>query len=275
MIIWGYPIAKIFQLSSIEWYFTKPLVKTFIGFNNYINIFKDEFFLHSLWVTLIYVCVAIVCELGIGLLVASRLNKIEKGRLLFITIFLIPMIMSPVVVALFWRAWAAPGFGLIEYFLKLLKLSSLAPQEGFTGNARTALPMIIFVDIWEWTPFMLLILYSGLQSLPKDPFEAIAIDGATNWQTFFYLTLPMLRPVILVALLFRTIDAYRAFDVIWIMTHGGPGRITENVSVFTYKTAFRDWNVGYSATSGVIMLIGALVISFILINRIEKKETMG
>jgi multiple sugar transport system permease protein len=117
---------------------------------------------------------------------------------------------------------------------------------------------------------MILIMYSGLQSLPKEPFEAIAIDGANRLQIFLYLTLPMLRPVILVALLFRTIDAYRAFDVIWIMTRGGPGRVTENLAVFTYKTGFREWNVGYSAASGVIMLIGALIISFALVRRVAK-----
>jgi multiple sugar transport system permease protein len=268
--IWGFPIGKIFQLSSIEWYFTKPLVKTFVGLKNYRTLFTDRFFLHAAGVTGIYMGVAVSCELGIGLIVAHRLNAVEKGRLLYITLFLIPMIMSPVVVALFWRAWAAPGFGLIGYFMKKAKLGFLVPLEGFTGTHRTALPFIILIDIWEWTPFMILILYSGLQSLPKDPFEAIAIDGASRWQTFIYLTFPMLRPVILVALLFRTIDAYRAFDVIWIVTRGGPGRVTENLSVFTYKTGFREWNVGYSATSGVIMLMGALIIAFILVRRVAK-----
>jgi multiple sugar transport system permease protein len=270
VFIWGYPIGKIFQLSTIEWYFTKPLVKTFVGLRNYSEIFRDRFFLHAAGVTGIYMGAAVSCELGIGLLVAHRLNKVERGRLLFITLFLIPMIMSPVVVALFWRAWAAPGFGLIGYFMDLFKLGPLVPQEGFTGTNRTALPFIISIDVWEWTPFMILILYSGLQSLPKDPFEAISIDGASRWQTFVHLTFPMLRPVILVALLFRTIDAYRAFDVIWIVTRGGPGRVTENLSVFTYKTGFREWNVGYAATSGAIMLVGALLISFILVRRVSK-----
>lgn len=268
--IWGYPIVKLLHLSTLEWYFTKPLVRTFIGLRNYINIFSDKYFIHALGVTGIYMGVAVTCELVLGFVVALRLNRIEKGRLVFVTLFLIPMIMSPVVVALFWRAWAAPEFGLIGYFMKLFNLGAWVPQEGFTGTLHTALPIVIFVDIWEWTPFMILILYSGLQSLPQDPFEAIVIDGASHWQTFLYLTLPLLRPVILVAVLFRTIDAYRAFDVIWIMTRGGPARVTENLSVFTYKTAFREWNIGYSSASGVVMLLGALIIALMLINRIEK-----
>jgi multiple sugar transport system permease protein len=268
--IWGFPIGKIFQLSTLEWYFTKPLSRTFVGLRNFRQLLGDRFFLHAAGVTAIYIGTAVGCQLGLGLFVAHRLNKVEKGRLLFITMFLIPMIMSPVVVALFWRAWAAPGFGLIGYFLEKVGLDFLVPQEGLTGNPRSALPFIIFVDIWEWTPFMILIVYSGLQSLPKDPFEAIAIDGASRWQTFLYLTLPMLRPVILVALLFRTIDAYRAFDIIWIITRGGPGRVTENLSVFTYKTGFREWNVGYAATSGVVMLLGALIIAYILVRRVAK-----
>ncbi|HEB32855.1 MAG TPA: sugar ABC transporter permease, partial [Spirochaetes bacterium] len=270
VFVWGFPIGKMFQLSTIEWYFTKPLLKTFVGLKNYKTLFADRFFLHAAGVTGSYMGIAVSVELGLGFFIAHRLDKVEKGRLLFITIFLIPMIMSPVVVALFWRAWATPGFGLIGYFMRLVKLGFLVPPEGFTGTYKTALPFIIFIDIWEWTPFMVLILYSGLQSLPKDPFEAIAIDGATRWQTFTHLTFPMLRPVMLVALLFRTIDAYRAFDVIWIVTRGGPGRVTENLSVFTYKTGFREWNVGYSATSGVIMLFGALIIALILVRRVAK-----
>jgi multiple sugar transport system permease protein len=268
--IWGFPIVKLFQLSTLEWYLSRPLLKTYIGVKNMLALFRDGYFHHALRVTGIYMGVAVACELGIGLLVASRLNAIEKGRLLYVTLFLIPMIMSPVVVALFWRAWAAPEFGLIGYFMNLVKLGNLFPPEGLTGTNRAALPTIIFVDIWEWAPFMILILYSGLQSLPKEPFEAIALDGANRLQIFVHLTLPMLRPVILVALLFRTIDAYRAFDVIWIMTRGGPGRVTENLAVFTYKTGFREWNVGYSAASGVIMLIGALIISFALVRRVSK-----
>ncbi len=268
--IWGFPIGKIFQLSTLEWYFTRPLSRSFVGLRNFRQLLGDPFFRNAAGVTGIYMVAAVGCQLALGLLVAHRLDKIEKARLLFITLFLIPMIMSPVVVALFWRAWAAPGFGLIGYFMDKLGLGSLVPPEGITGNPRTALPFIILVDIWQWTPFMILIVYSGLQSLPKDPFEAISIDGASRWQTFVYLTLPMLRPVILVGLLFRTIDAYRAFDIIWIITRGGPGRATENLSVFTYKTGFREWNVGYAATSGVLMLLGALLISFILVRRVAK-----
>ena len=268
--IWGFPIVKLFQLSTIEWYLSRPLIKIYLGLKNFETLFRDPYFYHALLVTGIYMGGAVACELGIGLLVASRLNAVDKGRLLFVTLFLIPMIMSPVVVALFWRAWAAPEFGLIGYFMKLARIGSFFPAEGFTGTYKTALPMIIFVDVWEWSPFMILIIYSGLQSLPKEPFEAIALDGANRWQTFRYLTLPMLRPVILVGLLFRVIDAYKAFDVIWIITRGGPGRVTENLSVFTYKTGFREWNVGYSAASGVIMLIGALVISIALVRRVAK-----
>ncbi len=268
--VWGYPIGSLFHLSTLRWFFTRPLDITSVGLANFWALLGDGYFHNALKVTAIYMVVAVTFELILGMFVAARLDKIDKGRLAFVTIFLIPMIMSPVVVALFWRAWAAPEFGLIQYFMKLVGLGALFPPEGFTGTFRTALPTLIFVDIWEWTPFMILILYSGLQTLPKDPFEAIAIDGGSRWQTFIYLTLPMLQPVLLVALLFRVIDAYRAFDVIWIMTRGGPGRATENFSVFTYKTGFREWNVGYAATSGIFMLIGALIIAFILVRRMSK-----
>jgi multiple sugar transport system permease protein len=266
-----YPVAKLFHLSTLEWFLTKPRSITFVGLNNFKNLFRNKFFYHAVGVTFIYLGVAVTCELGIGLFIAHRLIQVEKGSLIFVTLILIPMVMSPVVVGLFWRAWSAPGFGLIGYFMELLKMGSLVPPEGFTGTNKTALPMVIFVDIWEWSPFMILIIYAGLQCLPAEPFEAIAIDGASNWQTFTKLTMPMLKPVILVALLFRIIDAYRAFDVIWIMTWGGPGRTTENLSIFTYKLNFREWNVGLSATSGIIMLVGTLIICLILINQLSSE----
>jgi multiple sugar transport system permease protein len=266
-----YPVAKLFHLSTLEWFLTKPLNIKFIGLTNFKNLFMNKFFYHAVGVTFIYLGIAVTCELVIGLFVAHRLIKVEKGSLLFVTLILIPMVMSPVIVGLFWRAWSAPGFGLLGYFMKLLKLGALVPPEGFTGTNKTALPIVIFVDIWQWSPFMILIIYAGLQSLPQEPFEAIAIDGANNWKTFTKLTMPMLKPVILVALLFRIIDAYRAFDVIWIMTWGGPGRTTENLSIFTYKLNFREWNVGLSATSGIIMLVATLIICLILINRLSSE----
>lgn len=272
LAVWGYPISNLFYISSLDWHFTSPQNIKFVGLKNFINLSKDSYFINSIYVTLIYVLLTVSLQLILGLFISTRLHNIKRGKTIFITIFLIPMIMSPVVVALFWRAWLTPQFGLIPYFFDVIGLGSVLPPEGVTASYQLALPILILIDVWEWTPFMILVLYSGLQTLPKEPFEALEVDGGTKTQAFLYLTLPMLKSIIGVGLLFRIIDSYRAFDLIWIITRGGPGRATENLSVFTYKTGLREWNIGYSSASGIFMLLGAIIIASILINRIMKDE---
>ena len=181
------------------------------------------------------------------------------------------MVISPVVVGLFYRAAFAPDFGLINYFLKVLGLVRWIPQEGFLGKTSTALFAAILVDVWSWTPFTFLIFFAGLKSLPNDPFEAAEIDGSSPSQRFWFITLPLLRPALLVVILFRAMDAYRIFDVIWIMTKGGPGSATETLSILIYKTAFYYWDIGISTAMSYIMLIIAIIFSTSLIRSLYYK----
>ena len=249
-----YPFIRTVQLSFFQWVLTKPLERNFIGFNNYIKLFQDHDFWESLRITLIYVAAAVIIEIIIGFILASILDTDIPGKNIFTTIFLIPMAISPVVVGLFWRAWFAPDFGLIQYFLEKIRLGNLVPIEGFIGQPKTALGTMIFVDYWQWTSFVVLIFLAGLKTLPDELFEAAELDGANNFQKFRYLTIHLLKPIILVVVLFRTMDAFRIFDVIWLMSKGGPGRSTETLSIFVYRTGFYYWNIGYATVISLIML---------------------
>ena len=267
-----YPFFRTLYLSFYQWVLTKPADREFIGFENYLNLFKDSNFYESLYITIIYVVVTVFLEIIVGFLLATILDRDLAGKNVFATIFLIPMTMSPVVVGLFWRAWCSPDFGLIKYFLKKINLGSIVPIEGFTGSTKTALSTMIFVDFWQWTSFVILIFLAGLNALPVEPYEAAELDGANSYQKLKYITLPLLKSVIMVVVLFRTMDAFRIFDVIWLMSKGGPGRVTETLSIFVYRTGFYYWNIGYSTTISLIMLIIVIIVTNILIRVVFKEE---
>lgn len=267
-----YPFIQTVRFSFFNWVLTRPDYMELVGFSNYIDLFKDHNFWVSLGITLIYIISTVTIQMLIGFWLARILNQDIPGRNIFTSIFLIPMVMSPVVVGLFWRAWFAPDFGLINYFLKILNLGHIIPAEGFIGSVKTALPVMILVDIWQWTSFVILIVLAGLKSLPLEPFEASEIDGASGWQKLRFITFPLLKPILLVVILFRTMDAYRIFDVIWVMSKGGPGRATETLSIYVYKVGFYYWNIGYATSMTMIMLIIAIIAANIMIRTIYKEQ---
>jgi len=260
-----FPFVQTLRLSFYQWVLTKPWERKFVGLNNYIKIFLDPLFLDSLKITAIYVGCVLSAELILGLYIAVLLNRPIFGRGLFLTLLLLPMVISPVVVGLFFRCMTSPDFGLLNYYLQKLGLYQLVLSEGMMGRASTALLTVILMDIWEWTPFVFLLFLAGLRGLPNEPFEAAELDGASRWQRFKYITLPLLKPVILVVVLFRTMDAYRVFDTIWLIGKGGPGHATSTLSVHIYRTAFYYWDIGTSTAMSYIMLIIAIIFSVILL----------
>jgi len=270
-----FPFVKTLQYSFLGWVLTRPWHKPFVGFQNYASVLspRNNIFWNAMANTGLFVAGALSVELVLGLWLASLVSRPIKAQKFFVTTLLIPMVISPVVAGLFYRAAFAPEFGLINYFIKAIGLVHLAPQEGFLGNPRTALLAAISVDIWQWTPFTFLILFAGIRSLPNEPFEAAEIDGSSRMQRFLYVTLPLLRPALLVVILFRAMDAYRIFDVIWIMTKGGPGKATEVLSVLIYKTAFFYWDIGISTAMSYVMLLIAIASSTMLIRALHRETT--
>ncbi|MCX6090278.1 MAG: sugar ABC transporter permease, partial [Candidatus Atribacteria bacterium] len=210
---------------------------------------------------------ALFLELLLGLGIALLINEEFKGQYLVRLILMLPLAATPVAVSYMWRIMYNPTQGIINYFLRLFHLPGWAGIFDF----MTAMPSIIIVDIWQWTPFMSLIILAGLMSIPQEPIEASRVDGATPIQTFRYVTLPLLKPVMAVGVLLRTIDLFKTFDIIYALTGGGPGRATETLNVHIYLSAFRSLEMGYATAMTLIALaiITVLCTVFIRIARIE------
>lgn len=238
--------------------------------SNFARLFEDRFFGIALLQTFIYTATALVAEFTLGLGLALLLDSGIRARNLFRSLLLIPMMLPPVVVAVIWRLLYNPNFGAING--TLMELGIDTSKLTWIANPTLALPSVILVDIWQWTPFIFLILLAGLQAIPQEPYEAALIDGSSPWQTFRHITLPLLKPAILIALLLRTMDLLRTFDQIFILTQGGPGFATETVSLYIYKNAFRFFDFGYAAAMSFVLLVLTNLISIGYIRLLRRQE---
>lgn len=237
---------------------------------HFTRLFADRFFGIALAQTLVYTLAALVLELSLGLLLALLLNQELRGRNIFRSLFLLPMLLPPVVVAVMWRLLYNPNFGLINGTFKSFGVDTSSWM--WIAGQKTALLSVILVDVWQWTPFMFLLLLAGLQSLPVEPYEAAKIDGASTWQMFRDITWPLLKPTVLVAVLFRLLDLVRIFDQIFILTEGGPGFATETASLYIYRTAFRFFNFGYAAALSFVLLALSTTVSLWLIRLLRGRR---
>ena len=240
------------------------------GLANFARLASDKFFLSALVHTFVYAVVALTFEFLLGLGLAVMLDRPLRGRSLFRSALLIPMMLPPVVVGVVWRLMLNPDFGAINGTLKGAGVNTESLT--WTASPVLALASVIAVDIWQWTPFMFLVLLAGLQAIPQEPYEAAIVDGSTSWQTFRYVTLPLLKPAILIALLLRTMDLLRVFDQIFILTEGGPGFSTETVSLYIYRTAFRFSDFGYAAAMSFVLLLLTNIVSVGYIRLLQKQE---
>jgi len=240
------------------------------GVSNFTRLISDTFFLTAMAHTFIYAVAALVFEFLIGLSLALLLNSQIRGRTLFRAALLVPMMLPAVVVGVVGRLMLNPNFGAINGTLKEVGVNTEALT--WTASPKLALLSVIAVDVWQWTPFVFLVLLAGLQAIPQEPYEAALIDGSSRWQTFRYVTLPLLKPAILIALLLRTMDLLRVFDQIFILTEGGPGFATETISLYIYRTAFRFFDFGYAAAMSFVLLALTNVISTIYIRFLQTKQ---
>lgn len=239
------------------------------GFANYADVLTDPRFWHSVWIATLFVLIAVPVEFGLGLVGALVLHQRIRFRSIFVPILFVPTMMAPIVVAILWKIMLAGSWGLLSY--NVLERFGLFSETSIFASPDLALYALIFIDIWEWTPFMTLALFAGLQSLPVNPFLAASVDGARPRQTFVRLTLPMLAPLIAVIVLLRIIDAFKIFDTIFLLTAGGPGTATESVSLLTYKMVFDFWELGPATATAVIIW----VLFFVFCNvfyRVAKKK---
>ncbi|HYY58058.1 MAG TPA: sugar ABC transporter permease [Pyrinomonadaceae bacterium] len=239
-------------------------------FRNFARLASDGFFLSALSHTLVYAVAALAFEFLLGLGLALLLNREMRGRSLWRATLLVPLMLPPVVVGVVWRLMLNPNFGAINGTLKSMGLDTESLT--WTASPRLALASVIAVDVWQWTPFVFLVLLAGLQAIPQEPYEAARIDGSSSWQTFRHITLPLLKPAILIALLLRTMDLLRVFDQIFILTEGGPGFATETISLYIYRAAFRFGNFGYAAAMSFVLLGLTNIISLFYIRLLGRQE---
>jgi multiple sugar transport system permease protein len=237
---------------------------------NFTRLLADDFFLSALAHTLVYALLALTFEFLLGLGLAVLLNREMRGRTFFRAALLVPMMLPSVVVGVVWRLLLNPNFGAVNGTLQGFGANTEALT--WTASPTLAFASVIMVDIWQWTPFIFLILLAGLQAIPEEPYEAALIDGSSAWQTFRHVTLPLLKPAILIALLLRTMDLLRVFDQIFILTEGGPGSATETISLYIYRTAFRFGDFGYAAAMSFVLLLLTNIISLLYIRLLQRQE---
>jgi multiple sugar transport system permease protein len=240
---------------------TDPASRRWTGLANYRQLAGDARFWNSVWVQGQLSFWTVSLQLVIGFAIALLLNGPMRALELMRSAFIVPMVMPPVVVALIWKILFTPDISILDWTLGLLGL----PQPAWLADPRLALWAIIVADVWEWFPFVMLMLLAALQMLPAEPLEAARLDGASRWQVFHHITLPLLKPAIVVATLFRLIDSVKAFPHIFIMTGGGPGTATEVTNFYAYLQGFSYTYIGYSSAVIVVMLIATLLMSVMLL----------
>lgn len=246
--------------------------KSFVGLRNYFFLFlEDKDFWYSLRITLFFAAVTVGLEFVLGLGVALVFHRHIWGKRVWMSCLILPMVITPTIISLIWKLMLNTEYGVLNFILSqfgLGKINWLGPKEAFWS--------LILVDVWEWTPFIALILYAGLQALPQEPYEAAVVDGANPRQIFFYLTLPLLKPMILIALLLRSIDALKMFDVVYGLTQGGPGNATELMSLHIYRLGFRHTNwIGRASANAVILLFLSTLLTTVLLRTLRRERLGG
>ncbi|WP_022885296.1 carbohydrate ABC transporter permease [Glaciibacter superstes] len=247
----AFPLIRTVQLSFTS--LGGGGAEEFIGFENYARMVSDPRFADSVRVTILFIVVGITVQLvlawSLALLLAQRISRWNN---VLRTLFTIPMMLSPVVIGITWRALLNPQFGWVNALLGM-------GDTDWTGDPAKAIWVLIFVDVWHWTPFLFLLISAGLMSVPEDVKEAARIDGAGSWGMFRHIIFPLTLPVTLVAILLRAIDATKTFELPFTLTSGGPGNATTLLAIYLYKRAFSEFDFGYASSLAVILLI-ALVL---------------
>ncbi|MGE5673055.1 MAG: carbohydrate ABC transporter permease [Mycobacterium leprae] len=259
LLMMAFPIVYTLWLSFSEWSMSAVTPPKFVGLANYTHMLgSDARFWASTWRTFYFTVLTVAGEAVLGVALAMLLNRDFPGKNFMKTLFLLPMVATPVAIGMVWLLMFEPTIGFMNYFLGIFHI----PPQLWLASERTALPSLALVDIWQWTPMMALIVLAGLVSLPSDPFEAAEVDGASGWQVFWQVTLPMLRPTIGVAIILRSIDALKTFDIIYAMTQGGPNYSTETLNIYAYNLGFGYFKMG--AASSLLMVFFAIVMGVVI-----------
>ncbi|WP_338541038.1 carbohydrate ABC transporter permease [Paenibacillus tundrae] len=258
-----FPFIYTVTNSFTDYYYLASDAKQFIGFSNYVKIIQDEQFRQAVWNTLKFMFLAVSIETALGLGIAVLIESMRRGQKVLRITMLAPSLLPPVTVALIWQMMLSNHNGIVNHLLHWFGVGPF----NFLMDINIAFNAILFIDIWQWTPFAFLLLYAGLQSVPRSQFEAAKVDGAGKLRIFFHITLPNIMPTLFMVILLRTIDTFRLFDKVNILTGGGPANSTTTITQYIYKQGVYNLQIGYGAAASVIMVMLVLVFSVFYIKR--------
>lgn len=261
------PLAYALNVSFRFADLTRGGIGAFVGLDNYRTVLADDAFWASVGVTLKFTVSAVVLEMVLGIAIAFLIHGATAGKGIIRSLMVLPLATSAAVTGLFWRYLYDTQFGLMNYFLGLLHL----PQPNWLGDYTIALWSVVLFDVWQWTPFVALIALAGLQALPKEPFEAAELDGASTFRVLRTLTFPMLKPVLFLVLVLRTIDSVRLYDAVAVLTRGGPGTVTESMTFYLYRTGLKLFRMDYASTMAIFFLYALLVASLFALRPLLKQ----
>ncbi|HUW71337.1 MAG TPA: sugar ABC transporter permease [bacterium] len=252
VVMMVFPVLYTLALSFTNWNLTSGMPISFVGLRSYIRVFSEPRFIAAIGRTFAFTGMAMTLETILGLAIALVLNREFLGKGLVKLFLLLPLVATPVAVGIVFNLFFDPTIGLANWALTMVGL----PKSEWVSNAATVLPSLVLVDVWQWTPMITLICLAGLASLPADPFESARVDGASSPQIFMFITLPMLAPTILTAMILRLIDALKTFDIIFAMTGGGPGYASETLNILGFKYSFEYFKMGQAS----VMLVSLFII---------------
>lgn len=267
-----FPLIFELRLAFMSWELTTSAPARFVGLQNFGKaLFRDQRFWNAMGVTMRLIVLGTSIQLVVGTGLALLLNRLRRSRTALVSLFLIPVMIAPVVAGFQFRMIYHDQFGPLNYIIELV---TGGRWRGFAwiADPKVALYAVMFTDIWQWTPFLMLIVLAGLQSISPEMYEAAEVDGASRRQTFGWVTLPLILPVIVIGILIRAMDSFKLFDIIYLVTGGGPGDVTETISFYTYLQGFKFFSLGYTAAMAFLQLIVITIIAQVFV-RFQKRQT--
>ena len=264
LVMTAYPLIFTFVYSFTDYNYLKGTENaSFVLFDNYVSLFKNGYFQQAVWNTIKFTILAVVLEMALGLLIAVFVNSLKRGQKIMRTLLLLPYLLPAVTVALSWRMMLSANFGIINQFLKGLGL----PVFNWFMDTKTAFGTILLIDVWQNVPFVFLLLYASLQSVSENQYEAARIDGAGFFQQFWYITLPNIKGSLALCALLRTIDTFRLFEKVNVLTGGGPAGTTTTITQFLYTYGIKSLDFGFGSAGAIVMTLLVLILSSFYIKR--------
>ena len=261
----GGPLVYTIGLSFTDWHISSVRPPGWAGLTNFLGIFRDQGFYRALWVTLYFTFGSLLLQIVLGVALAELLNRKFVGKGLVRSVLILPMASTPVALSILWRLMLHPTLGILNHFVAEIGLS---PQP-WLAQGTTVLPALIMVDVWHWTPLIMLIAMAGMSTIDRTLYEAAVIDGASDLQRFRHITLPLIRPAVVVAAMLRLMDSLKTFDEIYVITGGGPGTASRILNLFIFDQGFRYFQMGY-ASSLVIFMTVFMVGLTLMLNRVRR-----